>query len=103
MKKIREWIVEWTLDDWLFSGVLLVTVGFIIWIILAVIKEEPKPHRTETGINYAVVVIDGCQYLQFKTDFYDAITHKGNCTNAIHKTAKSTNTMVILETIKAHE
>jgi len=28
-----------------------------------------------------VVVIDGCEYLQYHTYHYDAITHKGNCKN----------------------
>jgi hypothetical protein len=28
-----------------------------------------------------IVVIDGCEYLQYHTYHYDAITHKGNCKN----------------------
>ena len=28
-----------------------------------------------------VVVIDGCEYLQYRTYYYEAITHKGNCKN----------------------
>ena len=29
---------------------------------------------------YAVVVVDGCQYLES----YHSLSHKGNCTNIIH-------------------
>lgn len=28
-----------------------------------------------------VVVIDGCEYLQYHAYHYEAITHKGNCKN----------------------
>lgn len=28
-----------------------------------------------------VVIIDGCEYLQFHVHSYEAITHKGNCKN----------------------
>lgn len=31
--------------------------------------------------NLKVVVIDGCEYLQFHTYHSEAITHKGNCKN----------------------
>ena len=36
--------------------------------------------------NYKVVVIDGCEYIQWRTSYgYLNITHKGNCDNPIHK------------------
>lgn len=31
-----------------------------------------------------IVIIDGCEYIQYKTYGYHAITHKGNCNNPIH-------------------
>ncbi len=31
--------------------------------------------------NLKVVVIDGCEYLQYHVYYYEAITHKGNCKN----------------------
>jgi hypothetical protein len=36
--------------------------------------------------NPKIVVIDQCEYIQFRThNLYDVITHKGNCNNPIHK------------------
>lgn len=32
-----------------------------------------------------IVIIDGCEYIQFHIHKADAITHKGNCNNPIHK------------------
>lgn len=31
-----------------------------------------------------VIVLDGCEYFQFKSYTYYSITHKGNCKNPIH-------------------
>ncbi len=42
-------------------------------------------HRSESGFRHKVIIIDGCQYIQFPTYGYPAITHKGDCTNSIHK------------------
>jgi hypothetical protein len=35
--------------------------------------------------NPKIVIIDGCEYIQFRTHNFNAITHKGNCNNPIHK------------------
>lgn len=51
-----------------------------------------SPHKdktTGTGVDYTVISIDGCQYLQFHTYYYEAITHKGDCTNLIHAHMKA--------------
>lgn len=32
-----------------------------------------------------IVSIDGCEYIQFRTHNFNAVTHKGNCNNPIHK------------------
>ena len=36
------------------------------------------------SINYNVILIDGCQYLEMRTYMYSIVTHKGDCTNKIH-------------------
>lgn len=39
----------------------------------------------ETLKNYNVIVIDSCEYLQWRSAYgYFMITHKGNCKNPIH-------------------
>ncbi len=35
--------------------------------------------------NPKIVIIDGCDYIQFRTHNFYAVTHKGNCTNPIHR------------------
>lgn len=35
-------------------------------------------------VNAKIVVIDGCQYIQYHGYRFPAITHKGNCNNPIH-------------------
>ena len=37
------------------------------------------------GSDFRVVVIDGCQYLYEHGTYSSMLTHKGNCTNAIHQ------------------
>ncbi len=39
----------------------------------------------ENGFDYKITIIDGCQYIEFHTYGYPSVTHKGNCTNLIHK------------------
>ena len=46
-------------------------------------------HRTNAekpsnSIRYAIIVIDGCQYLQFRGYASEIVTHKGDRTNKIH-------------------
>lgn len=42
------------------------------------VQEIPNKSNVE---NLKVVIIDGCEYLQYRTHHYEAITHKGNCKN----------------------
>ncbi len=35
--------------------------------------------------NPKIVIIDRCEYIQFRTHNFNAVTHKGNCTNPIHR------------------
>ena len=43
-------------------------------------------YRAEDGTAYDIVIIDGCQYLKFYSyGGHDAVTHKGDCNNPIHK------------------
>lgn len=39
-----------------------------------------------SGLKYHVGEIDGCQYLFYRASYgYWEVTHKGNCTNSIHR------------------
>ena len=39
----------------------------------------------KTGaVDYNVITIDGCQYLEMATYGHLIVTHKGDCTNRIH-------------------
>lgn len=50
---------------------------------------RPYGSRTQTSQNYNIVVIDGCQYIEFDYGIADhrvySLCHKGNCTNPIHQ------------------
>lgn len=54
---------------------------------------QPTPNgqsRTTTTDNYSIVVIDGCEYVEYDKGVLDqrvySLTHKGNCKNPIHST-----------------
>ena len=38
-------------------------------------------YNDSSAKNLSVVVIDSCEYIQYRTYMYYAITHKGNCKN----------------------
>lgn len=43
------------------------------------------PNDSSDLVQQKIVVIDGCQYIQYyQTHGFPAITHKGNCNNPIH-------------------
>lgn len=55
------------------------------------IVEPPPPPPVNTiyiqgaVVKYSILEIDGCQYLSYPTAYgYQALTHKGNCTNVVH-------------------
>lgn len=49
--------------------------------------DRPEGSRT-TKNNYDIVVIDGCEYIEFDCGYAQcrvySLTHKGNCSNPIH-------------------
>lgn len=45
--------------------------------------DPDKYFKSDTGRGYTVETIDGCEYLRRNSDA--AFSHKGNCSNAIHK------------------
>jgi hypothetical protein len=48
--------------------------------------EQRGIEARRNAVEYPVVVIGGCEYLQYKTHYkHFGITHKGNCTNEVHK------------------
>lgn len=57
---------------------------------LKIVRNPTNSYPTVTsefGGTYIVVVIDGCQYLASQTYAgHYVVSHKGNCTNIIHKT-----------------
>jgi predicted transporter len=49
-------------------------------------KKEIKTTTASNGSEFEVITIEGCEYLKFYTyGFSHVYTHKGNCTNIIHK------------------
>jgi len=55
------------------------------------IKAPGNSYTFKTSDNryYAITIIDGCQYLRFYNLHGDTFTHKGNCTNIIHRTNRT--------------
>lgn len=54
-------------------------IGAILFLGLLILAACKSNYTTTQG--YGVLVIDGCEYLKYDR----SITHKGNCTNSIHK------------------
>ena len=48
------------------------------------IKREQDSHKFDIPA-HVTVVIEGCEYLKMHTHNNDILTHKGNCSNPIHK------------------
>lgn len=70
---------------------VIICISFIAAIVYG-IKTQPKENEWKQfdlggGRNVKVVIIDGCEYLQFK-DMYHPILHKGNCTNHLYKVSE---------------
>ena len=74
-------------------------IGLLLLLSVAIIScEDSNITNKDTGVRYGVngyhlqeIVIDGCQYIgQFDCSNTDWGTHKGNCTNPIHKQNKVT-------------
>lgn len=71
---------------------ILAILWFVAALILACLSgcdgSPPYPPVEQTLPNdYAIVRIDGCQYITRHWDRSFTITHKGNCDNPIHKHA----------------
>jgi len=74
-------------------------IGLLLLLGIAIIScDDPNVSPKDTGARYGnggrpiqQIVIDGCQYIgQFIGSNTDWGTHKGNCTNPIHKQNKVT-------------
>ena len=60
-------------------------VGLVIFSIVGIVylvSQENKV-KSKEGFIYRLYIIEGCQYISYGSG---GITHKGNCTNSIHKT-----------------
>lgn len=47
-------------------------------------KRSEQSGNGKFSFDYAVVIIDNCQYIQYHVYMGEAVTHKGDCTNKIH-------------------
>ena len=74
-------------------------IGLLLLLSVAIIScDDPNITSKDTGVKYGVsgqpleeLVIDGCQYIgHFSGSNTDWGTHKGTCTNPIHKENKVT-------------
>jgi len=73
-----------------FTEIGKVTAIFLIAILIIVIGTlSSKPNgqtKTETGYKYRTTTIEGCEYFVNRSyGTYYILTHKGNCTNVIHR------------------
>lgn len=51
------------------------------------VETEPKPKPFPKIGEYDIMILDGCEYFSYKWAGQDThvLTHKGNCSNPIHK------------------
>jgi len=67
---------------------LLAVIIFLLALGCGVNPSPKTDSRKEIGENYAVVIIDGCEYIEFDYGVLQnrvySLTHKGNCKNPIH-------------------
>jgi len=63
--------------------VIAVVIGVSVMFVSCYRYEKTAP-TPNAGVDYNVILIDGCQYLEMKTYMYSIVTHKGDCTNKIH-------------------
>ena len=73
-----------------FAGVEIAIVIAIIALLFAIVRSLPsKPKsqtKTENGYEYQATTIEGCEYFVNRSySGYYGLTHKGNCTNVIHR------------------
>jgi hypothetical protein len=66
----------------------------ILLVILFTSCTTPEGSKIEeTQKNYKIKTIDNCQYIEFDYGIFDnrvySLTHKGDCTNAVHVCGKT--------------
>lgn len=69
MSPIREAIREFPIESCVIAGLLALLVALCVW-------KATRPDRR---------VIDGCEYIVSHGAYHTSLTHKGNCTNSIHR------------------
>jgi len=87
----------------LFGILAIVVVAMLFTFVIYRIKEvlkSPEPinkpiteingtkYITQENVkrrNYRIINIDGCEYIEMNTYGHIIVTHKGNCTNCIHR------------------
>jgi len=64
------------------TGVFILGIVFcVVWVVYNSIHN----HKSNK-FWYSERIIEGCEYLTYPVDYgWMAMTHKGNCTNAIHR------------------
>lgn len=66
--------------------ILLISISFLGFLSIPIIllwgAKWNEPIKSKEGFIYRVYKIDSCEYLEYNR----SVTHKGNCTNLIHKT-----------------
>jgi len=69
------------------TGILAVITGILaLLVILFVFVAKPKKPSISEVEGTRIVTIDGCEYIDNVSYVgYHVYTHKGNCTNSIHR------------------
>lgn len=79
-------IIQTFLNMKLFNFIAIF-IALVTFISCGTSPTEPKPEPLPKVGSYEVITLDGCEYLKYSwpTQRDHVLTHKGNCSNPIHK------------------
>lgn len=63
-----------------------ILLAVTILMLLSCNSPDKYEEKKENGMNYTVMIIEGCEYIWYKDDYNygQTLAHKGNCANSIH-------------------
>ena len=79
----------------------LILVLILPAIFVVACQPAPEGQRITTKTGHTIVVIESCEYIEVDEGIGQyrvyALTHKGNCKNPIHKTAKPEESVTFIK------